>query len=205
MSTSVDDSVSRTLVLPTGPLLDHIPAVNYEDILQSRHRNPLLFDIIPNFETNFTGLLQQNCDSTEIVVGTDTELALLGCAGGRVADHLHDDHGLLGKGFQSGGWMTKTFEENLPDGLAELDSFAIVLPYWAVEFLFREIGPLVRAMESRLLLEWNLAANEEGLDILSVINHHPHQHEDIPLSHQAKHRQRGPSHQTFHTHDDEHL
>lgn len=160
----VDHAMLRALVPPARPLLDHIPTVDHQDVFDGRHGQPLGLGLGPHLEAFLPGLLQQHGDAAEIGVRAHAELARLGGARGRVADHLHLHDGPLGEDVEDGGRVAEPLQEDLPDGAPQGAGVLVVGPDGGVEGFFGEVGrPLVGAIEAGGLDDGVFSADVKGL------------------------------------------
>jgi hypothetical protein len=72
--TLIDNPVLRALILTSRPVLNHVSAIDYVYIFNSRNRQPCLNPLLPHLETFLARLLKQDCDAAKIVVRPDAKL-----------------------------------------------------------------------------------------------------------------------------------
>lgn len=145
----VDDPVLSALEPLAGPVHDHVATVDDVDILQRLDRQPSLLVLDPDLKTMLAGLLEKDGDTAEVIVGSDAELAGKSGGEGRVADHLHLDHGTLGELLHDGEGVAEGEQEDLPDELAEMVRGLVVFPDGVAELVVGDLmGPDVGAVEA---------------------------------------------------------
>lgn len=164
----VDDPVLRTLVCTPGPLLDHVSAVDDQDVFDGWHWQPLLRLRILHLKTCFGRLLKQDRHPAEVGVGPHPELAGFGQAGRWVADHFHLHNGTLGKVVEKIRRVAETLQQDGPDDSAKNRSPLVVFPDEAAAFFFRKVRPDIGAVKPWWLQDWILPPNVEGLGKVSA-------------------------------------
>ena len=136
---------------------------------------------MPDLQTFFAGLLEQDGDAAEVGMGSDAELTRENGALSGVADHLHGDNRPFGKVFYQGWRLAETFEQDRPDGLAELAGLFIVRPDWVAEVGFSEVGPDIRSVEAGEFYNWILPGHIEALLLCLAVHREARQNDPMKL------------------------